>query len=367
MSTMGLSFTSVLAITIVIASLCFAIPLILAEVFPWKLLWAQRNARTTVKAKSYQGKTVLVTGANGAYGSRAARNFAERDVETLVLVDARDCTELKEKLESNLKSQGKPVPKIEVWQVDMMTFEGCKQLKEKAQSLNYLDHVLSTMGILSFDRKESPEGWETSIQVNYLSNALLGLLLLPLLKPSPSNPNPPVLTFVSSFGIYPSWPTMWSLPKSGSFLKFLSNNQNGMAQKNQYGRSKTLLVYFMRELAAKLSKTKQLPQITVNCTDPGTAWTPLSNINRDMFITRVITDFGARDAQYGANTLTNGVSEGPESHGKIVMDFGYGSFPPWMQRPNGKAQQERVWQETKEEFVAKVPEVMAVYEMLDGN
>lgn len=38
-----------------------------------------------------------------------------------------------------------------------------------------------------------------------------------------------------------------------------------------------------------------------------------------------------------------------------------------MQRPNGKAQQEKVWQETKEEFVAKVPEVLAVYEILDGN
>lgn len=161
---MVLSFTSVAIIAIVIGSLYFAIPLILAEVFPWKLLWAQRNAQTTVKAKSYNGKTVVITGANGAYGSRAARNFAERNVDTLVLVDARDCTELKEKLEADLKSEGKQVPKILVWQVNMMTFDGCKQLREKAQSLKYIDHVLSTMGILSFDRKESPEGWETCKQ-----------------------------------------------------------------------------------------------------------------------------------------------------------------------------------------------------------
>jgi hypothetical protein len=38
-----------------------------------------------------------------------------------------------------------------------------------------------------------------------------------------------------------------------------------------------------------------------------------------------------------------------------------------MDRKRGREVQERVWQETKEEFEKKVPEVKAVYEMLDGK
>ena len=38
-------------------------------------------------------------------------------------------------------------------------------------------------------------------------------------------------------------------------------------------------------------------------------------------IPRLILNFGARDPQYGAVALTNGVSAGPESHGKILQDF----------------------------------------------
>lgn len=36
-----------------------------------------------------------------------------------------------------------------------------------------------------------------------------------------------------------------------------------------------------------------------------------------------------------------------------------------MERKSGFAAQKRVWEETREEFEAKVPEVKAVYEMLD--
>src|ERR1700759_5580777 len=91
-----------------------------------------------------------------------------------------------------------------------------------------------------------------AIQVNFLSGALIALLLLPLLKSSPTNPNPPVLTFVTTFGVYPSSFTM-SVPKRGSYLKHLSNNKDGMEQAHQYGRSKALLLYFARELAARAS------------------------------------------------------------------------------------------------------------------
>lgn len=149
------------ATAIIIALVTFGIPLLLAEVFPWQSLWKQRHAKPTVVTKSYKGRTALITGANGAFGSRAANIFASRDVDTLVLVDVMDCSALKERIEDELAEAGKPKPKILVWQADMMSFSGCQEVAKKARELKHLDHVLMTMGILSFNRRESPEGWET--------------------------------------------------------------------------------------------------------------------------------------------------------------------------------------------------------------
>jgi hypothetical protein len=42
-------------------------------------------------------------------------------------------------------------------------------------------------------------------------------------------------------------------------------------------------------------------------------------------------------------------------------------YPPFMSRKSGLAAQQRVWQETRDEFEKKVPEVKAVYEMLDAK
>lgn len=149
------------ATAVVIVGLTYGLPLFLAEYFPWQSLSKQRTGKPTVRTDSYKGRTVLITGANGAFGSRAAMIFALRDVDTLVLVDVRDCGEVKKQIEEKVSGLGKAVPKILVWQADLMTFAGCQELGKKAQELEHLDHVLMTAGILAFNRRESPEGWET--------------------------------------------------------------------------------------------------------------------------------------------------------------------------------------------------------------
>ena len=153
-----------------------------------------------------------------------------------------------------------------------------------------------------------PADHNTALQVNYISTALIALLILPALKSSSSNPNPPVMTFVTSFGVYPSVPTL-SAPKSGSYLKRLSNNKDGMAQAHQYGRSKAMLLYFARELAARASaavaKGKGVPVVTINSADPGPAWTPLTQPNQDKLIPRIIQNYGSRDVSRSAVTPLN--------------------------------------------------------------
>lgn len=158
-----------------------------------------------------------------------------------------------------------------------------------------------------------------AIQINYLSTALLALLLLPSLKSSLSNPEAPVMTFVTTFGLYPASPFMGA-PRSGSYLKHLSNNKDGMMQANQYGRSKGLLLYFTRELASRVSKGKA-SAVTVNSADPGAAWTPLTDPNRAMLIPRLIMAMSARDVDSGAKVMVNAVGSSEDSHGGILLDY----------------------------------------------
>ena len=140
------------------------------------------------------------------------------------------------------------------------------------------------------------------MQVNYLSTALLALLILPALRSSPSNPNPPILTFTTSFGIYPASPTMTAPPRSGSYLKHLTRVDRfslAQMQPHSYGKSKVCLLYFARELAARITAArangKDVPAMTVTSGDPGPAWTPLTQPNRDMLIPRLIQNYGSRD------------------------------------------------------------------------
>jgi NAD(P)-dependent dehydrogenase (short-subunit alcohol dehydrogenase family) len=140
------------------------------------------------------------------------------------------------------------------------------------------------------------------------------------MKSSSGNPNPPVLSFVTTFGMYPSSFSM-SMPKQGSYIKRLSNNKDGIEQGHQYGRSKALALYFARELAARCSAGADAPKVTINNVDPGTAWTPLTDVNRDKFIPRMIMQFAAREPEFCAVALVNGVSASEESHGQILHDF----------------------------------------------
>lgn len=158
---MATNYWTIAVIALIVAIITFGIPLILAEVFPWRSLWKQRYGKPPVVTKSYNGRTVLITGANGAFGSRASKIVGLRDVDTLIMVDLMDCATVKKQIEDELKDLNKPIPNIVVWQIDMMSFKGCQELGKKARELKSLDHVLLTAGILSFARKESPEGWET--------------------------------------------------------------------------------------------------------------------------------------------------------------------------------------------------------------
>lgn len=93
---------------------------------------------------------------------------------------------------------------MEVWHLDLNSYETIQEFASRASSeLDHLDVVVLNAGVYMLKYEKSPYGWEETLQVNVLSTALLGLLLLPVLKKTAeaaSTPGRrfPVLEIVSS-------------------------------------------------------------------------------------------------------------------------------------------------------------------------
>jgi len=105
----------------------------------------------------------------------------------------------KAKIISTLNGKTK-VDVIEVWTLDMSSYPSIKAFASKASDeLDKIDIVVLNAGLMNPNREVSEYGWESTIQVNTISTALLALLILPKLRASKSHTSStPVLEFVSS-------------------------------------------------------------------------------------------------------------------------------------------------------------------------
>ncbi|KAI1881189.1 hypothetical protein JX265_000015 [Neoarthrinium moseri] len=88
---------------------------------------------------------------------------------------------------------------IEVWPLDYLSYESVVAFAERAKHLQRLDIVVLNAGVYRPTLRISPStGHEEDIQVNYLSTALLAILLLPILKVKHAGPERGRLIFVAS-------------------------------------------------------------------------------------------------------------------------------------------------------------------------
>lgn len=147
--------------------------------------------------KSFAGKTVIVTGSNVGLGLEGARHIVRLGAEKVILA-VRTISKGEAAKASIEKSEGR-TGVIEVWALDLESYDSVKAFAERAQSLPRLDIVVENAGIYLFDWKMA-EGEELTITVNVISTLLLAFLLLPKLRETATKFNvEPVLTFTSSF------------------------------------------------------------------------------------------------------------------------------------------------------------------------
>lgn len=87
---------------------------------------------------------------------------------------------------------------IEVWEVDLTSFDSVKAFCKRAGELERLDVVVENAGI-AVPTFELVEGYESTIAVNVIATFLMALLLIPKLRESGQKYNMvPRLTIVAS-------------------------------------------------------------------------------------------------------------------------------------------------------------------------
>ena len=122
---------------------------------------------------------------------------------------------------------------------------------ERCKTLPRIDFAILNAGIMKAAFELSPQTHnEVSVQVNWLSTALLAMLLLPVLEASGAPA--PRLTIVSSeTGEWAGFKERFSMP----ILEALNDERN-FDPGNRYYTSKLLVIYFFREFVARAGQTR---------------------------------------------------------------------------------------------------------------
>lgn len=144
----------------------------------------------------FTGKTVIVTGSNVGLGLEAARHFTRQNAEKVIL-GVRNL-EKGEAAKRSIEETTGRTGAVEVWQLDLSSYESVKQFVRRAEGLKRLDVVVENAGIAT-DKYVLAEDNESTITVNVVSTFLLSLMILPKLRHTATQFNiTPHLVIVSS-------------------------------------------------------------------------------------------------------------------------------------------------------------------------
>ncbi|EXJ59200.1 alcohol dehydrogenase [Cladophialophora yegresii CBS 114405] len=300
-------------------------------------LYSQLFVTPAYPTRSFAGETVIVTGSNTGLGKEAARHIARLGTSKLILAVRN--TKAGEDAKKNIESTTGCDPSvIEVWSLDLSSYDSVKAFADRASKLQRIDVLLENAGIAAAKYSQA-EGHERTITVNVISTFLLALLLLPKLKATARQFNTsPRLTIVSSevhgWTKFPEG----KQPTDQIFPTLDGEKTANMGER--YPTSKLLEVLVVKQLAPKLASSG----VTLNILNPGLCHSELSR-DGPLFL-EVLKFFLARRTEVGSRTLVASAAAGPESHGKYMHDgkVDESALSPFVRSKDGEAASQKVWQ-----------------------
>ncbi|KAJ6515628.1 hypothetical protein C8R45DRAFT_1086810 [Mycena sanguinolenta] len=297
---------------------------------------------------SFAGKSAIVTGANGGLGLAAALHLVQRNISTLILAvrikktgeTARDIL-LADPIVQKLATK----PTILVYELDLARPSSVASFASKVLAeIPTLNIVILNAGMGSMDWKLTPEAeTEELFQVNFLSNVILSVRLLPLLRSSAeSSGETSHLSIVGSRAITMHSFTKYPVPDTTSLFAFL-NDRAHFRGLQRYSDSKLLVSMWIHELGKHVDAS----QVIVNNVCPGLVKTNI-DVNQPWWVQRIMAPLrwlAGRSTEVGARTLINAISAGKETHGEMLFDFTVWRNK-FLEQEQGKKIEKKVWEET---------------------
>ncbi|CAM1508641.1 Fc.00g054890.m01.CDS01 [Cosmosporella sp. VM-42] len=301
---------------------------------------------TKQKYPDVKGKCAIVTGSNTGLGFEAAKQLLSLGLSHLVMAVRsleRGKAAATELIATNSSA------KIEVWQLDMESYDSIQAFVRRCQDgLPRIHIVILNAGLSPMTFATVPAtGHEKAIQVNHISTALLAILMLPVLKRNSVDQIPPRITIVNSATAHLcKFPNKDKRPLLPSFDDTAVTPWNA---EERYGVSKLLSQLFVVKLAENVSPE----DIVINMVDPGlTKGTGLSRDARGgiAIAAKVFFSVAGRPVNRGAATYVDAVlGQGKESHGCFLMNCKISPLARWFYT-DGKVLTDLIWTETLQEL-----------------
>ncbi|KAI6116357.1 short-chain dehydrogenase [Pisolithus sp. B1] len=306
-------------------------------------------------------KVFMVVGSNTGIGLEASV-FLARQKPKLLVATSRDSTKCKLTREAILErtdlcdGEGSAV---ETWPLEMSSFDSVRAIADRLATRedSQLNVVVANAGVILDEFDNTQDGWELTLQVNYLSTALLSLLLLPYLVKSSTAGSPSRLVIVSSVAHYNGTD---SLKKAKTWDRILEtiNSREFAKPAERYCVSKLFSMMFVRELEARLP----YPTPVIVCAvDPGLCYTRMLLKSPAKSLT-----WFSRTPEVGSRTLLHAAigDEGRAMHGRYMSSCKVGAESTYIASPEGKEFSQRLWNETIQllsQIDSRVPEITEKY------
>lgn len=265
-----------------------------------------------------QGQTIIVTGSNTGLGFEACGHLVRLGVDKLIMgVRNLEKGEIAKK-EILAASKKRDQSFIEVWPLDMDSYDSVKAFASRASGLPRLDALLANAGVMTAIFSVAEDN-EKTITTNVVSTFLLALLLLPKLQQSAAQfGGLPKIVIPNSALHYVA--SLKELDTEGEIFARL-NDQKIADMPSRYAVSKLLVIYVVRELADRL-KASNKPLVIINTPNPSFC---KSQLIRDPGLSaslgvRVGEKLFARSTEAGSRALVHGILSGLETTGQYLTN-----------------------------------------------
>ncbi|KAJ3005416.1 hypothetical protein HKX48_000689 [Thoreauomyces humboldtii] len=225
---------------------------------------------------------------------------------------------------------GKSETKVEVWQLDLGSYDNVKSFGKRVGALDRVDAIVENAGI-STRKFALVEGHESTITTNVVSTFLLCLA-------------GPAQTEGDRQNVWRGASVDHCLIrcKDADIFAALSDPKTARMA-DRYNVSKAMELLIVRKLAALLSASPQhvSSPVILNTVTPGFCHSSLAS--EGSIPLKLLAAALARPTEVGGRTLVNVIEQGQDSHGQFFNDAKIALVARWVESDYGVGARKKLW------------------------